>query len=122
MPAIVADNRLFGDLFATAEMRALFSDEATVARYLAVEAALARAEAVMMALAPALGRQRAHDVVHDCCRRAREQCAPLMEVLATEPAVAKVLDRERLEDLFDPANHLGAAPKMIRRLLAAGKR
>lgn len=36
---------LFGPLFASAKMRALFSDEKTIARMLAVEAGLARAEA-----------------------------------------------------------------------------
>jgi len=45
MPAIVIDSQLWGSMFGTAAMRALFSDAATVQRYLDVEAALARAQA-----------------------------------------------------------------------------
>ena len=44
MPAIVIDSRIFGDMFGTGAMRALFSDRAMVQRYLDVEAALARAQ------------------------------------------------------------------------------
>ena len=45
MSSIVLQSRLFGDMFGTAEMRALYSDEALVQRYLDVEVALARAQA-----------------------------------------------------------------------------
>jgi len=41
----VFDSALFRDMFGTAEMRAVFSDEALVGRYLETEAALARAQA-----------------------------------------------------------------------------
>ena len=39
------DSALFGDVFSTEEVRAIWSDRATVQRWLDVEAALARAEA-----------------------------------------------------------------------------
>ena len=45
MPSIVIDSKLWGDMFGAAAMRALFTDEAMVQRYLDVEAALARAQA-----------------------------------------------------------------------------
>ena len=45
MPSIVIGSKLWGDMFGTAPMRALFTDEAMVQRYLDVEAALARAQA-----------------------------------------------------------------------------
>jgi 3-carboxy-cis,cis-muconate cycloisomerase len=41
----VTDSRLFGDQFGTPRMREIFSDEATVQRWLDVEAALARVQA-----------------------------------------------------------------------------
>lgn len=43
--ASMIDSPLFGDLFSTAEMRQIFSDESTIQRWMDVEAALARAEA-----------------------------------------------------------------------------
>ena len=45
MPSTVFDSALFRDMFGTTEMRAVFSDEALVGRYLETEAALARAQA-----------------------------------------------------------------------------
>jgi len=79
------------------------------------------AEAVMMGLAPKMGRQVAHDVVYDCCRTALTGGTPFLEALAADPEIAKVMDRAALARLVDPANYLGAAPEMVRRLLAARK-
>ena len=45
MPATAIDSHLVGNLHSTAAMRALWSDEARIARYLAFEAALARVQA-----------------------------------------------------------------------------
>jgi 3-carboxy-cis,cis-muconate cycloisomerase len=75
------------------------------------------AEAVMMALAPHLGRQKAHDVVYACCRRAREG-VPLADALAAAPEVAAQLSRAEIDRLIEPANYLGAASAMVRDLLA----
>lgn len=77
------------------------------------------AEAVMMGLAPKLGRGVAHDLVYDCCRRALEQGVPLLEALMEEPRIAEAARREELAELVEPANYLGVAPEMVRRLLAA---
>jgi 3-carboxy-cis,cis-muconate cycloisomerase len=44
-PAHVSDSRLLGHLFSTAAMKAIWSDEATLAGWLKVEAALARVQA-----------------------------------------------------------------------------
>src|SRR5579863_5545235 len=45
MPATVIDSPLLQDLFSTPAMRQVFSDEARIARYLEIEAALARVQA-----------------------------------------------------------------------------
>jgi 3-carboxy-cis,cis-muconate cycloisomerase len=45
MPSTVFDSAIFRDLFGTAPMRAIFSDEALVRRYVQVEVALARSQA-----------------------------------------------------------------------------
>src|ERR1700690_918981 len=59
------DSELTGPLFATAEMRALFSDRARLSAFLKVEAALAEAEArqglVPTALASAIRKLSADD-------------------------------------------------------------
>src|SRR5262245_23281648 len=45
MPSTVFDSAIFRDAFGTPAMRAIFADEAVVARYVEVEVALAAAEA-----------------------------------------------------------------------------
>ena len=56
MPSIVIDSALWGNMFGTAAMRALFSDRAMVQRYLDVEAALARAQAKIGIIPPEAAR------------------------------------------------------------------
>ncbi len=56
---------------ASGEIRAwagLIVDENKMAENLDISRGLIVAEAVMMGLAPQIGRQQAHDVVYDCCR------------------------------------------------------
>lgn len=77
------------------------------------------AEAVMMAAAPALGRQRAHDLVYAACRAAVARDIPLIEAIAATPELLAALGgREAAAAHCDPANYLGLAPAMVDRLLA----
>jgi 3-carboxy-cis,cis-muconate cycloisomerase len=96
----------------------LIVDPARMAKNLGMTHGLIVAEAVMMGLAPHLGRNEAHDVVYDACRAAIERDRPLLDVLLELPAVAGALGAERLRALTDPANYLGAAPAMVDRVLA----
>ena len=96
----------------------LIVDSGRMAQNLAMTHGLIVAEAVMMGLAPHTGRNEAHDLVYDACRRAIENERPLLEVLLEIPAVAGPLGAEKLRALTDPANYLGAAPAMVDRVLA----
>lgn len=75
------------------------------------------AEAVMMGLAPHIGRQVAHDVVYDCCRKALSGEATFLDALMAEPEIYGALDRDSVQALTKPENYLGEAPEMVRRLL-----
>lgn len=97
----------------------LIVDEARMGQNLAISRGLIVAEAVMMGLAPAMGRQQAHDVVYDACRTVNEQGGTLAEALAALPAVTQHFDRAAIDHLTDPANYLGLAPAMVDRALAA---
>jgi 3-carboxy-cis,cis-muconate cycloisomerase len=80
------------------------------------------AEAVMMGLAPAIGRQAAHDLVYDACRAVDAHGGTLADALAALPEVARHFDRAAIERLTDPANYLGLAPQMVDRALALSAR
>ena len=75
-------------------------------------------EAVMMGLAPALGRQAAHDLVYEACRIATDERRALLDVLLDMPEVTAKLDRDELARLCEPGNYVGEAPEMVDRLLA----
>src|SRR5579875_323686 len=76
-------------------------------------------EAVMMGLAPHLGRERAHDLVYDLCRLALEQNRPLRELLGENSEISSRLSPEALAALTEPMNYLGQAGEMVDRVLAA---
>lgn len=76
------------------------------------------AEAVMMGLAPALGRQVAHDVVYAACRMANDQGISLLDALKAQGEATARLDLATLEQLCDPTNYLGLAPQMVDQALA----
>ena len=108
---------------ALAHSRTLLSglevDTERMRRNLAASDGLIVAEAVMMALAPHIGRQRAHDVVYAACREAEGSGASLRDVLARNADVSARLDAKRLDALLDPENYTGSAADMVERLLAS---
>ena len=89
-------------------------DAPRMRRNLDLTAGLIVAEAVMMAAAPTLGRQKAHDVVYGACRQALEGGRPLADVLEGMPEIAEALGGgEAIRRCCDPANYLGSAAKMV---------
>jgi 3-carboxy-cis,cis-muconate cycloisomerase len=78
------------------------------------------AEAVMMAIAPKLGRQHAHDAVYDACRKAIEGDGHLADILAGVPEIVEALGSvEAIRRHCDPANYLGLSGQMVDRVLGA---
>ncbi len=57
-----------------------------MAENLDISRGLIVAEAVMMGLAPDLGRQEAHDVVYDACRVANDKGITLADALSADSA------------------------------------
>jgi 3-carboxy-cis,cis-muconate cycloisomerase len=100
----------------------LIVDEARMARNLDMSKGLIVAEAVMMRLAPAMGRQAAHDVVYDCCRVVNEKGGTLAEALAQDPEVSKHFDRAAIESMTAPASYLGLSGKMVDKVVASQQR
>jgi 3-carboxy-cis,cis-muconate cycloisomerase len=99
----------------------LIVDAERMKQNLGISKGLIVAEAVMMGLAPATGRQQAHDIVYDACRTVNEQGGTLAEALAALPEVTRHFDRAAIERLTDPINYLGLAPQMVDRALELSK-
>ena len=96
-------------------------DEKKMRANLDITRGLIVSEAVMMGLGPHLGRQYAHDLVYDICRKVIATGRPLLDLLAEDKEIAKHLTRAELAKLVDPANYLGVAGEMVDRVLAMRK-
>jgi 3-carboxy-cis,cis-muconate cycloisomerase len=76
------------------------------------------AERVAGALADALGRAGAQELVQRLSREAADAGRPLREVLLADPVVRAHLDEAVLDRLLDPADYLGSAGQLVDRALA----
>jgi 3-carboxy-cis,cis-muconate cycloisomerase len=99
-------------------LRSLVVRPERMKRNLALSEGLIVSEAVMMRLAPHLGRQRAHDLIYEACMAAFEGGPPLRELLPANPDVAGALSADELDQLLDPANYTGLAGTFVDRVLA----
>jgi len=80
---------------------------------------LIMAEAVMLDLGAAIGRQHAHDVVYDAAQAAFVEGRPFGALLAADPRVSAHLDAKAIEKLLDPTAYTGLCAEMARE--AAGR-
>jgi len=75
---------------------------------------LIMAEAVMLDLGQALGRQHAHDVVYDAAMAAAVERKSFGDLLAADPRVTAHLDKPAIEKLLDPTAYTGLCAEMAR--------
>jgi 3-carboxy-cis,cis-muconate cycloisomerase len=106
-------------LHARAIAEGMVVDAERMRRNLDLTHGLIVAEAVMMGLAPHLGRGEAHHVVKHACDVALTERLSLTDALARDPAVSSRLDRAAIERMTDPASYLGSAQAFVDRVLAA---
>jgi len=91
----------------------------------AMQANLARtqgliaAEAVMMELAPRVGRHHAHEMVGAACTHAIASGLTLAQSLARDPAVTAQMAPHEIEAAADPARYVGLSGCETDRVLAA---
>lgn len=78
---------------------------------------LLMAEAVMMGLAPMIGRGAAHELVNEVSAKAIENGTTLREALLLNEEIRKYLSEPEIDKLIDPANYTGVAAEMIDRVL-----
>jgi 3-carboxy-cis,cis-muconate cycloisomerase len=78
------------------------------------------AEAVMMGLAPKLGRDRAHDLVYELCHKAGNEGTPLSVLLQQNKETSSQLGADEIKKLTDPSGYLGVAGTMVDRVLRSG--
>jgi len=81
---------------------------------------LIMAEPVMMALVgKGIGRQDAHEIVREASMVAEDKEIDLLETLWERDDVKKLISREELENVMDPANYTGGSKEIVDRMVAA---
>ncbi len=78
---------------------------------------LVNTEAVMMALAPKMGRGKAHDLLSEISQAVGRGEGLLIDLLAKNEEITKIFDRLKLEQLLDPDKYLGLSRAMTDRVL-----
>lgn len=108
-------------LHACAIAEGMVVDTARMRRNLDLTGGLIVAEAVMMGLAPHLGREAAHHAVRAACDAALAEGIPLATALGRRGEISARFDAAALAALTDPARYLGSADIFITRVLDAAR-
>ncbi|NBE53288.1 class-II fumarase/aspartase family protein [Streptomyces boluensis] len=69
-------------------------------------------EAVMLALAPSIGRQSAHVLVYELSQRAQSTGKRLRDCLLADATVTAQLSAAEVDDLLDPSRYLGESREL----------
>lgn len=93
-------------------------DSERMARNLDLTHGLVLAEAVSIVLAQRVGRETAHHLLEQCCKRAVAEQRHLRAVLGDEPQITAQLSADELDRLLDPAHYLGQATTWVERARA----
>jgi adenylosuccinate lyase/3-carboxy-cis,cis-muconate cycloisomerase len=101
-------------------LEGLVADSARMLENMGLTRGRIMAEAAMMALAPALGRERAHEVVGAASERALANGHDFSSVLSEDPVVSAHLTAEQIRGLMEPSRYLGLAGEAVD-AVASGK-
>ncbi|KAF2231905.1 beta carboxy-cis-cis-muconate lactonizing enzyme, cyloisomerase, CLME2 [Viridothelium virens] len=89
-------------------------DEDAMRKNLAMTRGKVVSEAVMMGLGKKLGRQYAHDLVYEVCRKADVDGRPLVDLLLENEKIENSgVGEEEIRSLCDPGNYLGLSAEMV---------
>ncbi|MGE0222589.1 MAG: adenylosuccinate lyase family protein [Acetobacteraceae bacterium] len=95
-------------------VRGLKLDPARMRANLDLGGGLIMAEAIMLDLGKAIGRQHAHDVVYDSAMTAAEQNTSFSDLLSADKRVTEHMDPKAIEALLDPTAYTGLCADMAR--------
>jgi len=95
-------------------MRGLSVDPKRMRANLDLGGGLIMAEAVMLDLGAAIGRQHAHDVVYDAAQAAFVEGKSFSDLLSADTRLTAHMDRKAIEKLLDPTAYTGLCADMAR--------
>jgi adenylosuccinate lyase len=95
-------------------LKGLDVDETRMRQNMDITQGRMMSEAVMLALAKkGLGRQKAHELTRELAIESHNTNRPFKEVLAENSTAKELLTPNEIEQVMDPLNYLGTAPKQV---------
>ncbi len=112
-----------GDILARLEevLRGLSLDPKRMRANLDLGHGLIMAEALMLDLGRAIGRQHAHDVIYDAAQAAFVDNTSFSDLLSADPRVTAHLDKAAIQGLLDPTAYTGLCADMAREQAALAR-
>jgi len=95
----------------------LVVDEQRMRENLEMGGGLLMSEAVMMGLAPKIGKKKAHDLVYTAAGIAWDRKTTLREALLNNESITEHLSESEIDKYLDPKNYTGVAHKMVNAVL-----
>ena len=96
------------ELFSNIEVR-----EENMKKNLDALGGLIYSEALMMKLGKKMGRIQAHDVIHELAQESMRTGRNYSELLMEDERVGKYITKRELEEIMDPARHIGLAEHFV---------
>lgn len=104
-------------------LKGLEVDEARMRENMEITQGRMMSEAVMLALAKkGLGRQKAHELTRQLAIKSHNEQRLFKQVLAENSTAKKLLSPEEIEQVMDPRNYLGTAPRQIELVIEKTKK
>jgi 3-carboxy-cis,cis-muconate cycloisomerase len=96
----------------------LVVDEKRMRDNLNMGGGLLMSEAVMMGIAPKIGKKKAHEMVYAAAGKANDSGITLREALLNDENITNYLTESEINILIDPINYTGVADKMVDAVLS----
>ena len=103
-------------------LRGVQIDRARMLENLNAGGGLICAEAVMIELASTLGRQRAHQLVHQAATDAVTDARSFRDTLLSIEEISAAVTAEQLGELLDPRRHVGLSAELATEMTAVARR
>lgn len=95
----------------------LVVDKTRMRENLEIGGGLLMSEAVMMGLAPKIGKKQAHDLVYRAAGLANDKGLTLKEALMQDETITQHLSETEVDNLINPSNYTGSAGAMVEAVL-----
>jgi adenylosuccinate lyase len=98
-------------------MKDLIVHEHRIRKNVENAATLISTEALMFYLGETIGKETAHRIIYEAAMEAKETGQPLMDLLMNHHKISGKFERKDLEQVVDPAKHIGMSRELTYRVI-----